>query len=54
MHKNLTMILKVSNFFPIPKPLIQKTIKSNEFKRWKKKMSKSEESDYSRINLNDS
>ena len=42
------------DFFPLPEPLIPKNVsKSNELKRWNKKMSKSEESDYSRINLKD-
>ena len=42
------------NFFPIPKPLIQKKIsRVMSLRDGKKKMSKSEESDYSRINLND-
>ena len=43
------------NFFPIPEPLIQKKIsRVMSLRDGKKKMSKSEESDYSRINLGDS
>jgi len=43
------------NFFPIPEPLIQKKIsRVMSLRDGKKKMSKSEESDYSRINLDDS
>ena len=43
------------NFFPIPEPLIQKKIsRVMSLRDGKRKMSKSEESDYSRINLNDS
>tara|TARA_B100000945_G_scaffold175406_1_gene140654 strand:+ start:300 stop:1310 length:1011 start_codon:yes stop_codon:yes gene_type:complete len=43
-----------NNFFPIPEPLIQKKIsRVMSLRDGKKKMSKSEESDYSRINLND-
>jgi len=42
------------NFFPIPEPLIQKKIsRVMSLRDGKKKMSKSEESDYSRINLGD-
>ena len=42
------------NFFPIPEPLIQKKIsRVMSLRDGKRKMSKSEESDYSRINLND-
>ena len=43
------------NFFPIPEPLIQKKIsRVMSLRDGNKKMSKSEESDYSRINLKDS
>jgi len=43
------------NFFPIPEPLIQKNIsRIMSLRDGKRKMSKSEESDYSRINLSDS
>tara|TARA_B100000959_G_C14978583_1_gene622531 strand:+ start:1553 stop:2563 length:1011 start_codon:yes stop_codon:yes gene_type:complete len=43
------------NFFPIPEPLIQKKIsRVMSLRDGKRKMSKSEESDYSRINLADS
>ena len=43
------------NFFPIPEPLIQKKFsRVMSLRDGKKKMSKSEESDYSRINLQDS
>ncbi len=43
------------NFFPTPEPLIQKKIsRVMSLRDGKKKMSKSEESDYSRINLGDS
>ena len=43
-----------NNFFPIPEPLIQKKIsRVMSLRDGKKKMSNSEESDYSRINLND-
>ena len=46
---------KSSNFFPIPEPLIQKKLsRVMSLRDGKKKMSKSEESDYSRINLQDS
>ena len=46
---------KNDNFFPIPEPLIQKKIsRVMSLRDGKKKMSKSEESDYSRINLGDS
>ena len=46
---------KNENFFPIPEPLIQKKIsRVMSLRDGKKKMSKSEESDYSRINLGDS
>jgi len=42
------------NFFPLPEPLIQKNIsKVMSLRDGTKKMSKSEESDYSRINLKD-
>jgi len=45
---------KNNNFFPIPEPLIQKKIsRIMSLRDGKKKMSKSEESDYSRINLSD-
>ena len=45
---------KNKNFFPIPEPLIQKKIsRIMSLRDGKKKMSKSEESDYSRINLTD-
>ena len=43
------------NFFPLPEPLIQnKTSRIMSLRDGTKKMSKSEESDYSRINLKDS
>src|SRR6056300_1026827 len=43
------------NFFPIPEPLISKNIsRIMSLRDGTKKMSKSEESDYSRINLKDS
>ena len=43
------------DFFPIPEPLIQKNIsRVMSLRDGTKKMSKSEESDYSRINLKDS
>ena len=43
------------NFFPLPEPLIQKKIsRVMSLRDGNKKMSKSEESDYSRINLKDS
>ena len=43
------------NFFPQPEPLIQKNIsRVMSLRDGRKKMSKSEESDYSRINLKDS
>ncbi len=43
------------NFFPVPEPLIQKKIsRVMSLRDGKRKMSKSEESDYSRINLSDS
>jgi tryptophanyl-tRNA synthetase len=46
---------KSNNFFPIPEPLIQKKLsRVMSLRDGKKKMSKSEESDYSRINLQDS
>ena len=46
---------KSNNFFPIPEPLIQKKLsRVMSLRDGKKKMSKSEESDYSRINLSDS
>ena len=46
---------KCENFFPLPEPLISKNIsRVMSLRDGKKKMSKSEESDYSRINLNDS
>ena len=46
---------KVKNFFPIPEPLIPKNIsRVMSLRDGTKKMSKSEESDYSRINLSDS
>ena len=46
---------KVKNFFPIPEPLIPKNIsRVMSLRDETKKMSKSEESDYSRINLSDS
>ena len=45
---------KVPDFFPIPEPLIQKKVsKVMSLSDGKKKMSKSETSDYSRINLTD-
>tara|TARA_Y100000590_G_scaffold304643_1_gene343572 strand:- start:5196 stop:5885 length:690 start_codon:yes stop_codon:yes gene_type:complete len=44
-----------NNFFPIPEPLIQKKLsRVMSLRDGKKKMSKSEESDYSRIHLQDS
>ena len=44
-----------NNFFPIPEPIIQKKIpRVMSLRDGNKKMSKSEESDYSRINLSDS
>ena len=46
---------KKENFLPLPEPLIQKNIsRVMSLRDGKKKMSKSEESDYSRINLKDS
>ena len=43
------------DFFPLPLPLIQKNIsRVMSLRDGTKKMSKSEESDYSRINLKDS
>ena len=46
---------KSKNFFPIPEPLIQKNFsRVMSLRDGKRKMSKSEESDYSRINLSDS
>ena len=46
---------KCKNFFPIPEPLISKNIsRVMSLRDATKKMSKSEESDYSRINLKDS
>ena len=46
---------KSFSFFPIPEPLIQKKIsRVMSLRDGKRKMSKSEESDYSRINLSDS
>jgi tryptophanyl-tRNA synthetase len=46
---------KSENFFPIPEPLISKNIsRVMSLRDGTKKMSKSEESDYSRINLKDS
>ena len=46
---------KCDNFFPLPEPLIQKSIsRVMSLRDGKKKMSKSEESDFSRINLKDS
>lgn len=46
---------KCENFFPIPEPLISKNIsRVMSLRDATKKMSKSEESDYSRINLKDS
>ncbi len=46
---------KCKDFFPIPEPLIQKNIsRVMSLRDGTKKMSKSEESDYSRINLKDS
>ena len=46
---------KSNNFFPIPEPLKQKKIsRVMSLRDGKRKMSKSEESDYSRINLADS
>jgi tryptophanyl-tRNA synthetase len=46
---------KCDNFFPLPEPLISKNIsRVMSLRDGAKKMSKSEESDYSRINLKDS
>jgi len=46
---------KCDDFFPLPEPLIQKSIsRVMSLRNGKKKMSKSEESDFSRINLKDS
>ena len=46
---------KCENFFPLPEPLISKDIsRVMSLRDGTKKMSKSEESDYSRINLKDS
>jgi tryptophanyl-tRNA synthetase len=46
---------KCNDFFPLPEPLIQKNIsRVMSLRDGTKKMSKSEESDYSRINLKDS
>jgi tryptophanyl-tRNA synthetase len=46
---------KCENFFPLPEPLISKNIsRIMSLRDGTKKMSKSEESDYSRINLRDS
>ena len=46
---------KCENFFPLPEPLISKNIsRVMSLRDGVKKMSKSEESDYSRINLKDS
>ena len=46
---------KSRDFFPIPEPLIQKNFsRVMSLRDGKKKMSKSDESDYSRINLSDS
>jgi tryptophanyl-tRNA synthetase len=46
---------KCENFFPLPEPLISKSIsRVMSLRDGTKKMSKSEESDYSRINLKDS
>jgi tryptophanyl-tRNA synthetase len=46
---------KCENFFPLPEPLISKNIsRVMSLRNGEKKMSKSEESDYSRINLKDS
>ena len=45
---------KATDFFPLPEPLIQKNIsRVMSLRDGTKKMSKSEESDYSRINLKD-
>jgi len=46
---------KCENFFPLPEPLISKNIsRVMSLRDGSKKMSKSDESDYSRINLKDS
>ena len=46
---------KCENFFPLPEPLISKNIsRIMSLRDGTKKMSKSEESDYSRINISDS
>ena len=48
------MILKLRIFFPIPEPLIQKKLsRVMSLRDGTKKMSKSEESDYARIDLQD-
>ena len=45
---------KSENFFPLPEPLIQKKLsRVMSFRDGQKKMSKSDESDYSRIDLQD-
>ena len=49
------MILNVKDFFPLPEPLnTKKYSRVMSLRDGTKKMSKSEESDYSRINLKDS
>ena len=45
---------KCKDFFPLPEPLIPKNVSRVMSLRDGTKMSKSEESDYSRINLKDS
>ena len=55
MRKLAQNIFDKKNFFPLPQPLIQKNIsRVMSLRDGTKKMSKSEESDYSRINLKDS
>ena len=54
MHQKFNNDFNCKDFFPIPEPLIgKKFFESYEFKGWKKKMSKSDASDYSRIDLAD-
>ena len=53
--KKFNKDFKCENFFPLPEPLIPKNIsRVMSLRDGTKKMSKSEESDYSRINLKDS
>ena len=52
--KKFNKDFKSENFFPIPEPLIQKNFsRIMSLRDGKRKMSKSEDSDYSRINLTD-